>query len=56
LLDTLGEQYPLYGFGAHKGYGTAQHLAALAAHGPCAEHRHTFAPIARRATLWEQEA
>jgi ribonuclease HII len=53
LLDTVGECYPLYGFGAHKGYGTAQHLAALAAHGPCPEHRHSFAPIARPATLWD---
>jgi ribonuclease HII len=53
LLDAIGESYPLYGFGAHKGYGTAQHLAALAEHGPCPEHRYSFAPIARPATLWD---
>ena len=42
------EQDPLhapYGFAAHKGYGVARHLAALATHGPCALHRHSFAPI-----------
>jgi ribonuclease HII len=53
LLGTLGEQYPVYGFGAHKGYGSRQHLAALKLHGPCPEHRHSFASVARPATLWE---
>ncbi len=41
-LDPL---YPAYGFGRHKGYGTAQHLAAIQSHGPLTIHRHTFAPI-----------
>ena len=40
-------QYPEYGFAGHKGYGTAAHLAALQAHGPCALHRTSFAPVAR---------
>jgi len=39
------EHYPQYGFGTHKGYGTAAHLAALDAHGPCAWHRRSFAPV-----------
>ena len=38
--------YPHYGFARHKGYGTAAHAAALAIHGPCAEHRKSFKPIA----------
>lgn len=38
-------RYPLYGFDGHKGYGTAQHLAALQVHGACPEHRRTFAPV-----------
>jgi ribonuclease HII len=38
-------QYPAYGFAQHKGYGTAQHLAALRQHGACPEHRKTFAPV-----------
>ena len=41
----LHQRYPLYGFDGHKGYGTAQHLAALQAHGACPEHRKTFAPV-----------
>ncbi|AGX86158.1 ribonuclease HII [Candidatus Symbiobacter mobilis] len=39
------EQYPAYGLAQHKGYGTAQHLAALRALGPCPLHRQTFAPV-----------
>ncbi len=31
-----------YRFGAHKGYGTPDHLAALRTHGPCALHRLSF--------------
>jgi ribonuclease HII len=56
LLDGLGEQYPHYGFGDHKGYGTARHLAALSAHGPCPEHRFSFAPLSQRASLLDGEA
>lgn len=43
----LHAQYPQYGFAGHKGYGTAEHLAALQAHGACPEHRRSFAPVAR---------
>ena len=39
-------QWPQYGFAAHKGYGTAAHLAALRAPGACEHHRRTFAPVA----------
>jgi ribonuclease HII len=42
---TLDQQYPQYGFAQHKGYGTAAHLAALRAHGPCAQHRTSFRPV-----------
>ena len=41
----LHAQYPLYGFAGHKGYGTAEHMAALRDHGPCPEHRRSFAPV-----------
>ena len=47
LCNAMHQQYPLYGFDQHKGYGTAQHLAALQAHGPADCHRMTFAPVAR---------
>ena len=39
-------QWPQYGFAAHKGYGTAAHLAALREHGACEHHRRSFAPVA----------
>lgn len=45
LLHNLDQQYPAYQFARHKGYGTAQHRAALVAAGPCAEHRLSFAPL-----------
>jgi ribonuclease HII len=54
LCDTWGEQYPQYGFAAHKGYGTAEHMAALREHGPCPLHRTSFAPV--REALAAQEA
>lgn len=45
--EQLHLQYPHYGFDAHKGYGTAVHLAALREHGACPEHRRSFAPVAQ---------
>ena len=42
----IDAHWPQYGFAAHKGYGTAAHMAALQAHGPCALHRRSFAPVA----------
>lgn len=38
----LERLYPGYGFAKHKGYPTADHYAALAKLGPCAEHRRSF--------------
>jgi len=48
MMAVYEAEYPGYGFGRHKGYGTAAHLAAIAALGPCPIHRTSFAPIARR--------
>jgi ribonuclease HII len=45
LMLELDAQYPAYGFSKHKGYGTALHAAALAAHGPCPVHRFSYAPV-----------
>lgn len=42
----IDAQYPEYGFARHKGYGTAEHLAALQRLGPTPEHRCGFAPVA----------
>ena len=48
-LVLLDQRYPQYGFARHKGYGTAEHLQALRVHGPCPEHRSSFAPVAQAA-------
>lgn len=45
LLEELDQVYPVYGFFQHKGYGTKLHLQALKEHGPCPEHRQSFAPV-----------
>lgn len=44
--ETLDQQYPQYGFSAHKGYGTPEHLNALKAYGACPQHRKSFSPVA----------
>ncbi|WP_445263653.1 ribonuclease HII [Ramlibacter sp. PS3R-8] len=46
MLVELHEQFPQYGFAAHKGYSTPEHLLALRVHGPCVHHRRFFAPVA----------
>lgn len=46
MLAELHEEFPQYGFAAHKGYGTPEHLEALRTHGPCVHHRRHFAPVA----------
>lgn len=45
LMVEYHERWPAYGFADHKGYGTTQHLAAIAEHGPCPIHRRSFAPL-----------
>ncbi|MFN3596373.1 MAG: ribonuclease HII [Rubricoccaceae bacterium] len=42
LMEDLHAAYPAYGWDAHKGYPTAAHYAALAAHGPSPHHRRSF--------------
>ncbi len=44
-MKEAAERYPGYGFESHKGYGTAEHLAALRRLGPTPIHRATFAPV-----------
>ncbi|WP_445010684.1 ribonuclease HII [Vreelandella stevensii] len=50
-MAELDLRYPEYGFARHKGYPTKEHLAALEAHGPLAEHRKSFAPVQRQLAL-----
>lgn len=41
-MRTLAEQYPMYGFAQHKGYGTAMHYQAIEQFGPSPVHRLSF--------------
>ena len=45
LCQGLHQAWPAYDFARHKGYPTADHLAALRAHGPCPAHRLSYAPV-----------
>ncbi|WIT11801.1 ribonuclease HII [Paucibacter sediminis] len=45
LCVLMHEQHPEYGFATHKGYPTADHMAALREHGATAWHRTSFAPV-----------
>lgn len=45
LCLELHERHPQYGFAAHKGYATPEHLEALRRHGACEHHRRSFAPV-----------
>ena len=44
-MRELHARWPEYGFDEHKGYSTPAHLAALRRHGPCPQHRRSFAPV-----------
>jgi ribonuclease HII len=46
IMRELDTSFPEYGFAKHKGYITASHTKALNEHGPCIEHRQSFANIA----------
>ena len=52
MMLALHEQYPVYGFQQHKGYGTETHLAALKVYGPCPIHRRTFSPVREQLGLF----
>jgi ribonuclease HII len=45
LLVQLDQSFPGYSFAKNKGYGTVAHRQAIAARGPCSQHRRTFSPV-----------
>lgn len=56
VMRSLDARFPPYNFGDNKGYGTEEHLRALAQHGPCEVHRRTFRgvlPEDEEMSLWE---
>ena len=46
MMTEMHELYPQYDFAQHKGYITPDHAAALTRHGPCPEHRMSYANVA----------
>ena len=46
IMRDMDIEFPRYGFAGHKGYITAAHTKALNEHGPCAQHRTSFANVA----------
>lgn len=52
LMEVLAVEHPGYGFEVNRGYGTAEHLAALVSLGPSPVHRRSFAPCAEQGTLF----
>lgn len=46
LMDELHAEFPMYGWDHNRGYGTAEHIAALRQHGPCIHHRRQFVTTA----------
>ncbi len=55
LMDEFDAVYPQYGLCHNRGYATADHLAALRAHGPSPLHRQSFAPV-RDSASWAASA
>ena len=51
LMIAYHQEYPLYNFARHKGYGTKEHLQAICQHGCCPLHRKSFKPIYQRSLL-----
>ncbi|HUM16026.1 MAG TPA: ribonuclease HII [Candidatus Nitrosotalea sp.] len=54
IMEAADRDFPLYGFGRHKGYATPEHRDALERHGPCPLHRRTFAGIWNQLALFSR--
>lgn len=47
IMEKISQEFPVYGFDRHQGYGTREHLEAIRNHGPCRYHRRSFQPISQ---------
>jgi ribonuclease HII len=56
LMRALDAEFPVYGFARHKGYATAEHLAAIDRHGLCPLHRRSFVSEWRQGMLFPVES
>ncbi|GAA2513882.1 ribonuclease HII [Pilimelia columellifera] len=54
IMVELDTEHPGYGFADHKGYVTAEHAAAMAARGPCPQHRYSYVNVAAAAATWAE--
>ena len=54
IMEALDREYPVYGFGRHKGYPTPAHQRAILEHGPCPLHRMSFRGVGRQGELFEE--
>ena len=52
LMHALDAEFPAYGFAKHKGYATAEHIAAIDRHGLCPLHRRSFVSEWRQGNLF----
>jgi ribonuclease HII len=52
LMRELDTEFPAYGFAKHKGYATAEHIAAIDRHGLCPQHRRSFVSEWRQGNLF----
>jgi ribonuclease HII len=52
LMRELDAEFPAYGFAKHKGYATAEHIAAIDRHGLCPQHRRSFVSEWRQGNLF----
>lgn len=56
LMADLAERYPDYGWARNKGYGTADHAAAITRCGPCSEHRRSWnLPVSPSASTMDND-
>jgi ribonuclease HII len=55
LMRELDAEFPAYGFARHKGYATAEHIAAIDRHGLCPLHRRSFVSAWRQGSLFVEK-
>lgn len=55
LMREYSKQYPEFGFDKHMGYGTKQHLQALAKYGVTPIHRRSFSPVMQTKKIYNQD-
>lgn len=55
IMDKIANEFPMYGFGKHMGYGTKEHLEAIKKYGITPYHRQSFGPVKEHLSAKEGE-